>query len=326
MKGIGVWRKKQDKDGPDRGPKRLNRLLPASARYQWRFYRVHGRFCNFRKPQTFSEKIFHRMRYPQPVFTQLADKLLVREYIREQVGDAHNVPLYLATDRVTLDTFKDLPAAFVMKSNNGCGHVRIVRDKHQANLTELTNLANRWLREDFARMNGERHYAGIRPSALFEKALLVGEAPVADYKVHVFNGADGGSYEFLQIINDRFGRPTQNLYDKDWLEVAFKIGGRLPASTDAEIVRPPTCLPELLRLARVLARPFGYCRVDFYVYEGQIYVGELTFTPGAGELRFIPEEWDRKLGALIRWPEMPSAVSLPIIPAAAVLPGVVRVG
>lgn len=322
MKRKALIKGKQAQDGPGTRSLSLKEWLPASARYQWRFYRIHRRLCNFANPQTFSEKIYHRMRFPQPVFTRLADKLLVRDYIREQVGDEHNVPLYLATDRVTLTTFEQLPESFVMKSNNGCGQVRIIHDKRQAKLTELTDLANRWLREDFARLNGERHYAGIRPCVLFEKALLSGERPVPDYKVHVFNGADGSTYEFLQIINDRFGQPTQNLYDKDWLEPGFNIGGRLPVSHDAQIACPPPCLPELFRQARILAKPFGYCRVDFYVHDGQVYVGELTFTPGAGELRFIPREWDRKLGALFRWPEMPVEVELPRqFGAAAATPG-----
>lgn len=304
MKGIKGSKRKQASASPFKDFKPLTQLLPASARYHWRFYRIHKRICNFRNPRTFSEKIYHRMRYPLPEFTRLADKLLVRGYISERVGDRYNVPLYLDADRLTLAHFEQLPNAFVMKSNNGCGQVRIVRDKSRENLAELTRLANGWLREDFAKLNGERHYSGIRPRVLFEKALLNGGIPAADYKVHVFNGADGQVYEFLQIISDRFGNATQNLYDKDWLELAFKIGGRLPASQAAEIVQAPACLSEMLQVAKTLSRPFGYLRVDFYVHEERLYVGELTFTPGAGELRFIPQEWDSRLGELFRWPEV----------------------
>jgi hypothetical protein len=312
MRIIAASKSRQGGGAPFRLAPTLKGLLPVSARYQWRFYRIHKRLCNFRNPITFSEKIYHRMRYPLPDFTRLTDKLLVRDHVREAVGDAYNVPLLLATDRLTLAHFEQLPESFVMKGNNGCGQVRIVRNKHEENLIELTRLANGWLREDFARLNGERHYAGIRPCVLFEQALLAGSAPVPDYKVHVFNGADGGSYEFVQVINDRFGSPTQNLFDSEWQGVAFSIGGRLPPSDAPEILAPPPCLSEMLRIARVLAQPFGYCRVDLYVYQGRPYVGELTFTPGAGELRFTPREWDRRLGALFRWPEFAQPLIEPV--------------
>lgn len=290
--------------------------LRESALYQWQYFRAHRRLCNFENPRAFSEKIFYRMRYPLPEFSRLSDKVLVRDYIRQTVGEQHNVPLYQVVDQVRPEHFAILPDSFVMKANHSCGSVRIVADKSDCDVVALAQTANEWLKEDFSEYNHEKHYRGIRPRVLFEKALLVDGKPAPDYKIHVFNDANGRSFSFLQVIDDRFGKTTQNLFSTDWLVMPFRIGGRLPDSLDPRIMAAPQELPEMVRIARALAKPFGYCRVDMYLYESQIHVGELTFTPGAGNCRFLPEQWDWTLGSLFRWPETPvnlsNVVNLPL--------------
>lgn len=280
-------------------------VLPEWAEYQLRYLKRHRRFCSFRNPQRLSEKLHHRMRYPLPHFSRLADKVLARDYIRDTVGDRFNVPLYAAVEMVTASQFEYLPNRFVMKTNNSSGSVRIVFDKSREDIDELVALGNAWLRDDFSRRRGERHYKAIRPQVLFEQALLTANGPPADYKVHVFNPLEGDSYLFIQVINGRFGRMTQNLFSADWRGLPFRLGETLPPSADTAITRAPAELAEMLDVARRLAHPFGYCRVDMYLFEGQIHVGEITFTPGAGAFKLHPAEWDKKLGALFRWPELP---------------------
>ncbi len=41
-------------------------------------------------------------------------------------------------------------------------------------------------------------------------------------------------------------------------------------------------------------------RTDFYVVDGQIYFGEITFFHGSGFDPFDPPEYDRKFGDMIR--------------------------
>ena len=280
-------------------------LLPEWMEYQLRYLKRHKALCNFNNPKKLSEKLHHRMRYPLPQFSRLADKVLAREYIRDTVGEERNVPLYTTVEKVTASHFEQLPNSFVMKTNNSSGSVRIVFDKSREDIDELVALGNSWLREDFSRRRGERHYKAIHPQILFEKALLTPTGPPADYKVHVFNPAVGKGYLFLQVINGRLGQMTQNLFSEDWCSLPFRLGNTLPASEDESIVRAPANLVELLDVAKRLAQPFGYCRVDMYVFEGRIYIGEVTFTPGAGAFKLYPAEWDIKLGALFRWPEIP---------------------
>jgi hypothetical protein len=69
----------------------------------------------------------------------------------------------------------------------------------------------------------------------------------------------------------------------------------------------------MLQTAYKLAGPLGYMRVDLYLHQGRVYVGELTLTPGAGRYVFDPKEWDDTLGAKFGWPEpAPRGESLPL--------------
>ena len=55
-------------------------------------------------------------------------------------------------------------------------------------------------------------------------------------------------------------------------------------------------------LAEKLAESIPFVRVDFYYVNGRIYFGEMTFYPASGFGKFVPEEWDYKLG---EWLDLP---------------------
>lgn len=288
----------------------LNALIERSPDfifYRARYWQHHGRLCDFRAPRLFSEKIFHRMRYPRPVYSYLADKVAVRRYIAATVGEQYLVPVYLVCEEVCADTFQRLPASFVMKANHSAGQVRIVQGKERENPEALARLAGEWLASNFATRYREKHYQAIRPKILFEKALLSDGLPPDDYKCNVFNPGDGAEpFVFIQHMRGRRECPTQDIYLADWRVAPFV---RLGKTTSATPVPRPPLLDEMLRIAKALAAPFGYLRVDFYLYQGRLYVGELTLTPAAGAYRFDPAEWDERLGEKFGWPER---VTLPV--------------
>jgi len=59
----------------------------------------------------------------------------------------------------------------------------------------------------------------------------------------------------------------------------------------------PSRLEKMLLLARQMAEQFSYVRVDFYQVQERIYFGELTFTPGAGLQRLMPETIEQEWGS-----------------------------
>lgn len=276
-------------------------LLPELIFYQYQHIKNHKSLCNFNNPKSFSEKIYHRMRYPLPVFSTLADKVLVREHIAEIVGEQYLVPAFFSCKTVSTSTFDDLPNTFVMKANHSAGQVKIIKDKRNEDLENLAQLANNWLRSDFSCAARERHYQRIEPQIIFEHALLTNGNPPADYKFNVFNDCKASApYIFIQYMQDRFGSITQNLFLEDWTPAPFTRAGQQQSSA---IIEKPNALDEMLLVAKKLSQHFGYLRVDFYLHNDKVFIGELTITPAAGNYTFDPPEYNSLLGEKFSWPE-----------------------
>ena len=58
--------------------------------------------------------------------------------------------------------------------------------------------------------------------------------------------------------------------------------------------------PQNLKLMRIIATNLAcsFTRVDLYEVDSRVYVGELTFTPNGGTIKWNPNEWDKKLGEM----------------------------
>lgn len=257
-----------------------------------------GRFPRLLHPVTFNEKILQRSLKPDPRYAELTDKLTVRDYVRNKLGEEHLVPLITAPESFTQSVFDALPDSFVMKANHGSSFVEVVRDKSQTSFEKLQAHAERWLTTDFYRVGRERHYRKIERKIFFEKLLLdkSGQIP-ADYKLHCFGGNAGRPVMYILVISDRFGNNTHgDVYDKDWNHLDVAIGYYKRSDKPAPA---PENLKAILDTAAILAEDFDYVRVDLYAPDDEVYFGELTFTPGAGVLPFGPDGIDYEWGRLL---------------------------
>jgi hypothetical protein len=59
----------------------------------------------------------------------------------------------------------------------------------------------------------------------------------------------------------------------------------------------------LLFSAVLAAAPFLYLRVDLYNAGGQVFFGEMTFTPEEGRDPWWPRSWERRFGEMIALPD-----------------------
>ena len=258
-----------------------------------------GRVPNLRDPKTFNEHILQRCLNPEPLWSTLADKLAVRDFVKQRIGEAHLVPLIAVPEVFTEEVFNSLPDAFVMKANHGCGQVEIVRNKRQTSFEHLKRLAQTWLATDFSLVSRERHYRSIKPALYFEQLLLdrSGHIP-SDLKLNMFGrDATGQPIIYAGIVSDRFGSPHGDVFDVHWNQVELTVGHYQRSKTPPP---PPSNWEEIVRLATRLADGLGYVRVDIYVPDGKVYFGELTFTPGAGVFPFHPDRYDYEWGKLFR--------------------------
>jgi hypothetical protein len=274
------------------------RLLPDELFLKLSHRRHVGRFPNLTAPTTFNEYILHRCLHPEPLWSRLADKLAVREFVKERIGEEHLIPLIAVPDVFTSDVFDALPDAFVMKANHGCGYVEIVEDKRRTSFEHLNRLAQKWLAEDFYRASRERHYRPIKPKLYFEQLLVddSGNVP-ADLKMNMFGRDAMGPIIYAGVVSDRFGAPHGDVFDVHWNRLDLAVGHYARSQVPPP---PPPHWDEIVRLAMRLAEGLGYVRVDLYVPDGKVYFGELTFTPGAGVFPFHPDRYDYEWGHLFR--------------------------
>ena len=77
---------------------------------------------------------------------------------------------------------------------------------------------------------------------------------------------------------------------------------RMDGEVNPAVVKPNT-FDEMVRLARILCKPFPVMRIDFYSVESRIYVGEMTFLIGTGFESFYPKSWNLKVGDMLKLPE-----------------------
>jgi len=273
---------------------RIRKILPHWIILIREHRRLHGEFPNIIRPVTFSEKILWRNLFDRrSLLTQIADKAAVRSYIESRLGAQVLPQLYHLTTRPEGIPFDTLPDSFVVKPTHGSGWCQLVTDKSTLDRAALIETCSGWLNRSYYRETGEIVYKHIQPRILVEQFIDDGKGrPASDYKLFVF----GGRVEFIYVVTDRFTHHKRRLYTPTWERLDVRLESDDHAEGD---VPPPPHLADMIAAAETLGGDWGFIRTDFYDTPAQLYVGELTMTPGGGRYRFHPKEFDRYLGT--RW-------------------------
>lgn len=261
------------------------------------YRRATGNKLNLKNPQTFNEKIQWMKLYDAtPLKTRLADKYLVREWVKEKIGEEYLVPLLGVWDSFDEIDFDSLPDRFALKANHGSGWNIIVKDKSKFDREAAKAKFDRWMKTNFAFSGGfEMHYMNIPPKIIAEKYIENVDG-LKDYRFYCFNGKP------CQVWVDIYsGTPNhlRSVFDMDWNPVPLKCtwpeGGEL-------LKKKPASFDKMKEFAAMLCQDFAFVRVDFFDVDGKLYMGEMTFTPMSGQGRFEPPEWDLKLGEILKLP------------------------
>lgn len=272
------------------------------------FFKKTGGFLDLDDPKTFNEKIQWLKIYDStPIKTRLADKYLVREWIKEKIGEEYLIPLLGVWDKFDDIDFDKLPDRFVLKGNHGCAYNYIVKDKSKMDIEDARKKFNKWMKRNYAQNGGlELHYKDIPPKIVAEAYIEDSNKELNDYKIMCFNGKP----QYIWIDQGRFTNRTENIYNKKWELQPFLLS--YPNSK--EQVPPPENLDKMFELAEILAKDFPLVRVDFYNVDGKIYFGEMTFTSCSGIDKFIPSSYNRVWGDMLELPRQKLIVSLTSFP------------
>lgn len=224
------------------------------------------------------------------MLTRTADKLGVRSYITELIGDENLTDLYAVLDDPTQLMGVELPDRYVVKPTHSTDRVALVESDSPARRAEVVAQAQNWLVSRHWLRTGEWAYRGVPPRLMVEEFLDVRDGFVPpDWRFWCF----GGRVELVQADFDRFREVVRNFYTRDGARVALRV--RHPAGPDVPV---PATFLDMRRIAERLSAEFDFVRVDMFSVDDRIVVGELTHYPGAGAQSFDPPEWDEKLGGI----------------------------
>ena len=169
-----------------------------------------------------------------------------------------------------------LPDAFVIKTNHDSGTVILVSSKSHADLIHIKNKIAKSLNRNYGWEKGEWAYSYIKPKVFVEEHITPKEnTPPPDFKFHCVNG----KVKWLQYIFDR-GLHTKEV-------IVDPTGKALPIHFDHNMIHctefsPPNEWEKLVTAAEILSSSFKYVRVDMYLHNNKIFIGELTFYPLKG--------------------------------------------
>lgn len=263
------------------------RFLPDKVYIQLNYFPRFKKFCNFKNPKTYNEKLnWLKVNDHNPMYTQMVDKYDAKEYVKGIIGEEYIIPTLGVWDSFDEIDFDKLPQQFVLKCTHDSEGVIVVKEKSTFDMEEARKIIVSAMKKNFYYIGREWPYKNLKPRIIAEQYMedhVDGE--LRDYKFFCFNGEP----KALFIASERAtGHVKFDYFDLDFNHL--DIQQKYPNS-DKE-VRKPVTLEEMISLAKTLSKGIPHVRVDFYEVDGKVYFGELTFCHFGGFMPFKPEKWD----------------------------------
>jgi len=238
----------------------------------WDFYRAEGKkegrgYPNPVIPRCGNDKFFWRKVFDHdPRFTQIADKLGVRDWFKEEGIDvATPEVLWRGTD---VSTIPDDIGPAVMKSNNGQGQVLRILDGRPPNLEAS---ASQMLTAKRFRRRHEWGYFDIEPELFLERYIEGIDTTVQEYKFYTF----GEQVERLVPIYNRTTNMTAAVWEPDGkgFVLSPEPAVRSPYRDDRPL---PDTIDTMTGLAKQIGSHFDHMRIDFYSDGTDVMLSELA--------------------------------------------------
>lgn len=273
--------------------------LPDKVFLNAAFRARFGRKLDLKNPKTFNEKLQWMKLYNRnPVYTMMVDKYLVRNYVREIIGEEYLIPLLGAWDDPDKIDFDKLPMQFVLKCNHNSGlGMCICKDKNKLDIAKVKNDLRKGIKQDYYLTGREWPYKNV-PRKIIAEKYMVDESgyELKDYKYYCFDG----KVRIVMINSDRMSslETKANYFDENYQPLDFVWGYENAKIPPAK----PEKFEEMKSLAEKLSEGIPHVRIDFYQTPQGIFFGEMTFFDGSGFDAIEPIEWDYKIGSWINLP------------------------
>lgn len=259
-----------------------------------------GKKLDLENPKTFNEKLqWLKLHDRNPEYTKMVDKYLVKEYVANIIGKEYIIPTLGVWDRAEDIDFEKLPDKFVLKCNHNSGlGMCICKDNSKLDVPRTRALLNKGLAQNYYLHGREWPYKDVIRRIIAEEYIEdgIGKSTLDDYKILCFNGEP----KIIELHRGRFtSNHTQDFYDVKWNRLDLSQ----PDICNSHLtMEKPLLLDKMIELSTVLCAGIPHVRVDWYIANGRLFFGELTFFDGSGFERFCGDG-DLRIGELLTLPE-----------------------
>lgn len=224
------------------------------------------------------------------VYRQItSDKIAVKGFVRDVCGGGitlDTIAIFESVDEIDIDS---LPKPCVIKPAHGSGSVVFIHKEQTTLPTRDRQTLTDALRSSPYTTAREANYKYLRRRLICEPMLPDG-ALTKDYKFFCYRGEP----RLIQVDSERHCNHKRTIYTTDWQRT--KLEYNFPV---AEQENRPTNLQDMLSVARLLAKPFEFVRVDFFVSGNEFFVGELTHCPESAHGRFGDRASEKEFSRLL---------------------------
>lgn len=260
--------------------------------------RIAGYWPNLDNPKTFNEKIqWYKLYYHHPLLTCCADKYEMRKYLEEKGLGKYQNKVYGVWDNANKINFDKLPEKFVLKSTHGTAQTIVCNNKSNLDFKKVRKEISFWLKTNQCGAGYEWAYKNIKPRIICEELIETEDGlPPKDYKFLCFNGEP----KLLFVASERYNNHNVkfDFFDIEWNHLPFTQGH----PNSEKILAKPEELQEILGICRIISKDFPHVRIDFYIENHKIMIGELTFYHFDGFVRFNPSKFDKIIGSYFTLP------------------------
>lgn len=253
-----------------------------------RYAKIHGQPLPL-NPQTFTQKLFHRMLEwdvnPPPAAQVWTDKLHAKERAGSVLGPGHTAKLYWKGAEPRDIPFGELPLPHVIKARHGSRMNLVARE--DLDQMDVIHQCSAWMQRNYYDHAREGQYRRLTKGLIIEECLQNSDgSPVLDYKFWCFHGRP------IMVHVDNPDQSINPFYDMGWdlLDLHYRKDCPRPR------LDRPANFDAMREMAAQLALCWDFVRVDLFSVNDRPYFSEMTFTPNAGGMHFLPEHWDTTLG------------------------------
>lgn len=266
-----------------------------------------GEKLDLANPVTYNEKLQWLKLYDHnPIYTTMVDKYLVKDYVKEIVGEKYVIPLLGVWDSPNDIDFDTLPQQFVLKVTHGGGNSGVVvcKDKNKLDRMATLKKLNRCMKTDGSIGNKEWPYKNVVHRVIAEEYMEDNTYhELRDYKFFCFGGVP--KIMFIASGRGSLPEPYFDFFDMEFNHLNIKSAH--PVSPIDKLPSKPISWEEMKMVAAKLSTGLPHVRIDLYEVNGKVYFGEYTFYHWGGCGSFEPKDWLDKLGS---WLTLPSQKNL----------------